>query len=121
MSTVLIVDNDNSFRKALRKLLEQDGFDACIEARSAAEAIERSKHVLPNLVITDYSLPGRNGLQLAQELKAIMPRLPIFMLTADRNLNVEREALSCGINTVFSKFEDLQSLLANAHAVIRNR
>jgi len=121
LSTVLIVDNDSSFRKALRKLLEQDGFDACIEARSAAEAIERSKNVLPNLVILDFSLPGRNGLRLAQELKAIMPRLPIFMLTTGQSLNVEKEALSCGVDTVYSKFGALQPLLANAHAVVKNK
>jgi DNA-binding response OmpR family regulator len=33
------------------------------------------------LVILDFALPGMNGLQLAQELREILPRLPIFMLT----------------------------------------
>jgi two-component system response regulator YesN len=118
MSTVLIVDNDSSFRKVLRTLLEENGgFDYCIEAGSGTEAIEKSKRLLPNLAILDFSMPGMNGLQLAQELRQILPRLPIFMLTADRNLQLEKEALSCGINTVFSKLEDLETLLANARAV----
>jgi CheY-like chemotaxis protein len=81
MFTVLIVDNDSSFRKVLCTLLEQGGFDSCIEARSGTEAIEKSRHLLPNLVILDFSLPGMNGLQLAQELREILPRLPIFMPT----------------------------------------
>jgi two-component system, response regulator YesN len=103
----------------LRALLEQDGgFDFCIEARSGVEAIEKSTYLLPKLAILDFSLPGiMSGLQLALELRKIMPRLPIFMLTADSNLQAEKELLSCGINAVFSKVEDLESLVANARAV----
>jgi CheY-like chemotaxis protein len=116
ISTVLIVDNDGSFRKVVRALFEQGGFDLCIEAGSSTEAIQRARHFQPNLVILEFSLPGMNGLQLAQELREIMPRLPIFMLTADRNLHLEKEALSCGINAVFSKLDGLETLLANARA-----
>jgi DNA-binding NarL/FixJ family response regulator len=118
ISTVLIVANDNSFQTGLRTLLEQGGgFDFCIEARSGSQAIEKVRHLLPNLVILDFLLPDMNGLQLAQELRKIMPRLPIFMLTADRDLHAEKDALSSGINAVFSKVEDLETLVANARAV----
>jgi len=116
--TVLIVDKDDSFRPVLRELLERSGcFDFCIEASSALEAIKRAKHFLPNLAVVDFSLPEMSGLQLAQELRGIMPRLPIFMLTADRNVHVENEALSCGIDAVFSKDDDIETLPANALAV----
>jgi DNA-binding NarL/FixJ family response regulator len=57
------------------------------------------------------------GLQLAQELRGMMPRLPIFMLIADYNIHVEKEALSMGIDAVFSKLEDLETLSENARAV----
>ncbi|SRR5260370_20755330 len=118
ISTVLIVDIDDSFRTVLRTLFEQGGdFDFCIEAASGAEAIDKARHLLPHLAILDFSLPEMNGLQLAQELREFMPRLPIFLLTADRNLDSEKEALSCGVNAVFSKLDDLEALLANARAV----
>jgi CheY-like chemotaxis protein len=118
MSTVLIVDNDDSFRAVLRTVFEQGGgFDYCIEATSGAEAIDKARHLLPHLAILDFSLPEMNGLQLAQELREILPRLPIFLLTAGHTLHVEKEALSCGIDAVFSKLDDLESLFANARAV----
>lgn len=118
MSTVLIVDDDSAFRKSLRALLEHDGdFASCVEAESGAEAMEKMKYLLPNLVILDFSMPGMNGLQLARNLMAVMPELPIFMLTAEHSLQLEKEALSMGIIAVFSKFDDLQTLLANARAV----
>jgi DNA-binding NarL/FixJ family response regulator len=118
ISTVFIVANDSSFQKGLRTLLEQGGgFDFCIEARSGSEAIEKVRHLLPNLVILDFSLPDMNGLQLAQEIRKMMPRMPIFMLTGDRDLHAEKDALSSGINAVFSKVEDLEALVENAREV----
>lgn len=118
ISTVLIVINDDSFRAVLRALFEQGGgIDFCVEARSGAEALDKTKRLLPNLVILDFSTPEMNVMQLTQELREILPRLPIFMLTADCNLREEAEALSCGIDAVFSKLDDLEALLANARAV----
>jgi CheY-like chemotaxis protein len=118
ISTVLIVDNDSAFRKLLRTLLEQGGdFAFCVEAESGVEAMEKAKQLLPNLVILDFAMPGTNGLQLAHNLLAIMPELPIFMLTAELSFHIEKEALASGIIAVFSKFDDLQTLLANARAV----
>ena len=77
----------------LRTLIEQDGgFDFCIEARSGIEAIEKSSRLLPKLAILDFSLPDMDGLQLAQELRKMMPGLPIFMLTADGDIRAEKEA-----------------------------
>jgi len=58
-----------------------------------------------------------DGLQLAQKLKELAPDLPIFMLTADYDVNIEKEALALGITAVFSKLDDLTTLIANARAV----
>jgi DNA-binding NarL/FixJ family response regulator len=118
ISGVLIVDNDESFRPVFGTLFEQSpGFDYCVEARSGTEAIDKAKDLLPKLAILDFSLPDMNGLQLAQEPKNIVPRLPILMLTADRDIRAEKEALSRGINAVFSKVEDLETVVANARAL----
>jgi DNA-binding NarL/FixJ family response regulator len=118
MPSVLIVDNDNAFRKQLRTFFDEGGgFDACLEAGNGVEALDKTKRLLPNLAVLDFSLPDMSGLQLAQELKAITPELPIFVLTTGYDLNIEKEALSCGITAVFSKLDDLAALVANARAV----
>jgi two-component system response regulator YesN len=118
MCTILIVDDDDGFRKVLQTIFDQgSGFDLCVEAANGAEAIAKTKHLLLNLAVLDFSLPDINGLQLARELKAIAPEMAIFMLTAGSELDVEKEALSCGINAVFSKLDDLTTLVTNARAV----
>jgi len=118
MLAVLIVDDDRAFRTLLRTLFEESsGFDNCVEAANAFEALDKSKQLTPNLAIVDFSMPEMNGLQLARQLKAREPALPIFMLTADYDVNIEKEALAFGITAVFSKLDDLTTLIANARAV----
>ncbi len=56
-------------------------------------------------------------LELAQRLKALIPKLPIFVMTTDYNVNLEKKALASGIIAVFSKLDDLATLVANARAV----
>ena len=81
---MLIVDDDKRFRKVLHVLFDSgSGFDACVEAQNGVEAIAKAKQLLPNLAILDFSMPEMSGLELARNLKAILPELPIFMLTAE--------------------------------------
>jgi putative two-component system response regulator len=118
MPAVLIVDDDHAFRTVLRTLFEEDsGFDNCVEAANASEALDKSKQLSPNLAVVAFSMPEMNGLQLARELKAREPALPIFMLTADYDVDIEKEAFAFGITAVFSKLGDLTTLIANARIV----
>jgi two-component system response regulator YesN len=120
MPTVLLVDDDDAFREKLRALFDLgSGFNPCVEARSGVEALEKTKRPSSNLAVLDFSLPDMSGLQLAEELKAIMPELPIFLLTTEYSVKLEKKALSCGIIAVFSKLDDLTTLVANARAVCR--
>jgi putative two-component system response regulator len=118
MLAVLIVDDDHAFRTALRTLFEEgSGFDNCVEAANASEALDKTRQLSPDLAVVDFSMPEADGLQLARELKAREPALPIFMLTADYDVNIEKEALALGITAVFSKRDDLTTLIANARVV----
>ena len=118
MPTVLIIDDDDSFRRRLRTLFDHgSGFDACVEAENGVDALDKTMQLLPKLVVLDSSLPDINGLQLAQKLRAITPGLPILMLTTDYSVSSEKKALSFGITAVFSKLDGLATLVANARAV----
>ena len=118
MLAVLIVDDDHAFRTVLRTLFEEGrGFDNCVEAANASDALDKTKQLSPNLAVVDFSMPEMNGLQLARELKAREPALPIFVLTADYDMDIEKEALALGITAVFSKLGDLTTLVANARVV----
>jgi putative two-component system response regulator len=115
---VLIVDDDHAFRTVLRTLFEKaSGFDNYVEAANAFEALDKTKHLSPSLAVVDFSILKMNGSQLVRQLKAQEPTLPIFILTADNDVDIEKEALAFGITAVFSKLDDLTSLIANARVV----
>ena len=118
MLAVLIVDDDHAFRIVLRTLFEEgSGFDNCVEAANASEALDKTKHLSPSLAVVDFSILKMNGPQLVRQLKAREPTLPIFILTADNDVDIEKEALAFGITAVFSKLDDLTTLIANARVV----
>jgi len=118
MPTVLFVDDDMALRNQLRTIFETgSGFDACVEARNGVEALATVKRQSPNLAVLDFSLPDIDGIDLARKLRAMIPELPIFVMMTDCSMSVEKKALSSGISAVFSKLDDLATLLANARAV----
>ena len=118
MATVLFVDDDAVLRTQLRMIFETgSGFDACVEAGNGVEALAKVKRQSPNLAVLDFSLPDINGIELARKLRAMVPELPIFVMMTDYSMSVEKKALSNGISAVFSKLDDLATVLANARAV----
>ncbi|MGD2126130.1 MAG: response regulator, partial [Desulfobacteraceae bacterium] len=72
MFRIMMVEDDDNFRKTLRKLLSSrfpsTSFD---EARDGKEALEKIDRLLPDLIFMDIKLPGENGLILTKKIKAL--------------------------------------------------
>src|SRR5580658_1691988 len=83
--TVLVVDDDVSTRASLLAVLGGAGIPA-VGAASADEALAFHDEIAPDLVVIDYLLPDRNGLELAQAFKDRDPTLPILLLTGQASL-----------------------------------
>lgn len=119
MSTVLIVDAHPAVRKALRGLLEtQLSSVVCIEAANGLDAIAKTKLSCPDLVILDLCMPEMNGFEAATVLHKAMPQVPLFMFTFHGRREVEPKAASVGICAVFSKYKDINALVAQASELL---
>src|SRR5512140_1080644 len=79
MSTVLLVDDDAGVRFALTEVLCDRGYRV-IGASSGAEALASLDGV--DVVVTDLSMPGMDGLELLSRIAARAPTLPVILLTA---------------------------------------
>jgi two-component system cell cycle sensor histidine kinase/response regulator CckA len=78
---ILLVDDEPSVSKAIKMLLEHDGFQVQIaENGVVALALFAQDHFA--LVITDFSMPGMTGGELAARIKKIRPGQPIILATA---------------------------------------
>ncbi|GIU78595.1 MAG: acetoacetate metabolism regulatory protein AtoC [Bryobacteraceae bacterium] len=111
MSTlsILIVDDDASLRQVMSMQLEEMGYRA-LAASSGDEAL----HVLGTetvaLVITDYRMPGMNGLELLEKIRSDYPLLPVIMITAFGSIGNAVEAIKAGAFDYISKPIDFDQL-----------
>jgi DNA-binding NarL/FixJ family response regulator len=118
MPTVLIVDDSDSVRIAVRALFEAEpGFSVVGEAVNGMDAISKADELAPDLIVLDLSMPIMNGLEAAETLKSTSPATPIFILTAHGGPEVDRAARAAGVDAVFSKGgADMDKMIVTARA-----
>lgn len=82
MIKILLADDHTIVRKGLRQiLLDLPDVEVVDEARDGEEAIKLVSENGYSIVILDISLPGRSGLEVLKQLKALKPNLPVLMLS----------------------------------------
>ena len=117
--SVLIVDDNALIRQALCEFFVREGdFDVCGEAENGREAIEMAQLLHPDLIVTDLSMPGMNGLEETRVLKKLMPAVPVIIFTAHSEPEVEREAAAAGVSAVVSKSQAVTVLIATARSLL---
>jgi CheY-like chemotaxis protein len=110
---VLVVDDDPEIVTFLATLLELEGIDSTV-ATSAAAALEKLEHGVPNLVLLDIAMPDRDGLDLCRALKKD-PRtrdVPVFVVSARPGKDVVERALAAGAEEFIRKPFENQELIA---------
>jgi two-component system, chemotaxis family, chemotaxis protein CheY len=100
MARIVVVDDSKLMRGLLRGILEQAGHEVdAWEEVSALEVTERIGAHPPDLVLTDYQMPGCNGLTVLKMARKAKPGLPVVVLTSSRDPAVEevlnRQEVSC--------------------------
>ncbi len=105
MDRVLIVDDQPSFCRQLRQLLEYAGWAVVDEAGDIVEAEKIVINAYPDLAIVDVFLPGVNGIEGARRLKSLCPKLRVILVSAygDRVEIIRQAALAAGAEALLSK------------------
>jgi DNA-binding NarL/FixJ family response regulator len=93
MSSVLIVDDHDTFRVLARAVLEATGYTVAGEAADGESALRTAAEVDPDIVLLDIQLPGIDGFAVAERL-AQLPRAPAVVLVSTRDEDAYRERLS---------------------------
>lgn len=116
-SRILIVDDDHACRELLYALLAREGYsvDQAHNGFDALAQLEAREH---GLVVTDYSMPGMNGLQLLSTLKRRWPATLVIFISADLS-GVMSQALQEGVLACFSKPFDCARLVETVSHVMR--
>ena len=110
--TILIVDDQASFRSLARSMLEADGYLVVGEAADGTTAIAQARSLKPDLVLLDVQLPDLDGFAVCEQL-ALDPDAPPIVLTSTRPASSYRHRLRIsGARGFIAKSELTGSALA---------
>ena len=117
---VLLVDDHPFVRDGLQQLLERSGhFEVVGLAGDGHEAERIARAVVPDLIIMDVLMPGKDGIEACREISDALPNTHVLMLTASTERNAVLEAVAAGADGYVQKFTPTEQLLAEIRDVAR--
>jgi len=120
--SILVVDDDKSTRDYLATFLGTSGYAVdCLG--SGDEAIERlAAGYTPSMILLDVLLPGKDGIEVLANIKALYPTLPIIILSGIGQIKTVVEAMKMGASDYLTKpFEEEALELAIENAIEKQR
>jgi two-component system chemotaxis response regulator CheY len=100
---VLVVDDSGVMRKIIIRALNSCGVNDIVEAADGVEALARFAEHSIDLVMTDWNMPNKTGLQLLQEIRAGGSQAPVIMITTEAEAGRVKEAIEAGVSDYLAK------------------
>jgi len=119
-STILIVDDEIVSRYTVEALLSSEGYEL-VFAESGEEALEKAVELVPDLMLLDVMMPGMNGFEVCQLLRANprLAELPVVMVTALDDRESRIKGIEAGADDFMSKPFDRAELRARIRTITR--
>ncbi len=118
MSTVLVVDDDESVGDVVAAYLERAGMEVR-RATDGIDALEAAAAERPDIVVLDLMLPGVDGLEVCRRLRRRQPGIPIVMLTARGEEDDRIRGLEVGADDYVTKPFSPRELVLRVQSVLR--
>jgi len=118
--TILLVDDDNSTRRALRVTLAGMGF-TIVEAARGEEALSLVRVAWFDGVLLDVEMPGMGGIETCRSIRHALARLPILILSVKDSEDDKVAALDAGADDYITKPFQLRELTARLRSAVRRR
>ncbi len=117
-SKILVVDDERNIGEILKYGLEKEGFEVAL-VFDGEEAINQIKQLVFDLVLLDIMLPGKDGLQVCQEIRRLHHKLPVIMITAKEEEVDKIVGLELGADDYITKPFSVREVVARVKAVLR--
>ncbi|MGZ8733756.1 MAG: response regulator [Acidimicrobiia bacterium] len=111
MTTVLVADDHQLVRQALRRALDDAGLNVVSEACDGEEAVRLAKQLEPDVVVMDVTMPILDGIQATRQIFAAEPDTKIVILTMHGEDKLVCEAIEAGAVAFLSKDCSMQEVV----------
>jgi CheY-like chemotaxis protein len=121
MPKILVIDDNKMMRLYLKRCLLKAGFE--VEdwvPSSAMEVLEHISNSHPDLIVSDYQMPGCNGATVARMAQKADPRIPLLILTAFFDQELETSLLKLGVKRVLTKPITEEALASAVQGALAN-
>jgi two-component system sensor histidine kinase KdpD len=119
MIRVLMVDDEPSILDVSKLFLERTGAFEVDTVESAVDALEKLESAQYDAVVSDYKIPGMDGIEFLKEVRALDPGFPFILFTGKGREEVVIEALDNGIDYYIRKGADTEAQFAELSSKIR--
>lgn len=110
MPTILIIDDEEAIRNALRDILEMEDYEV-EEAKDGIDALSKIKQNSYDAIICDIKMPKMDGMEVLERAQLICPDVPIIMISGHGDIDTAVETVKKGAFDYISKPPDLNRLL----------
>jgi DNA-binding NtrC family response regulator len=120
LGSVLIIDDEAAIRESLQTLLELEGYEV-ETANDGDEGLARLADRPYDLVLLDFAMPERNGIEILQDIRERDSELAVIMITAYGTVENAVNAMQSGATNFIQKPWDNEKLLADVGAAVGRR
>ena len=108
---VLLADDHQLLRQAIRRALEDAGMDVVAEAGDGGEAVRLASELQPDVVVMDVSMPVLDGIEATRRIHDDLPNLPIVIITMHGDEALRRDAVNAGAAGFLTKDVSMQEVV----------
>jgi len=116
---VLVVEDSPTIASVVKYFLELEGFEVLV-AKDGFLGLEAAKRDQPQVIVTDYNMPGMDGMAMVKALRAEVSTrcIAVLMLTSEDNVEKEAQALEAGVDDYILKPVEPRRLAARVRSVL---
>ena len=119
---ILLADDHNLVRTGFKKILESfEQFDVIAEAENGSEVFKLLDAKKPDLLLLDYNMPGMNGVEITEKIRATDEEIKIIIITMHDNETIILDAVGAGINGYLYKEAEMEELEHAINEVMKGK